>query len=116
MTYWAKQGVLLLNTCLTVEKGKAGAHIDKGWEPFTDKIIEVLAKRGYCVFMLWGKQAQRKRELIEKNTEAGTNLILEASHPSPYSADKGFFGCGHFKKANLWLWQWGQGTIDWEIV
>lgn len=115
LTRWAKQGVLLLNPVLTVEQGKAGSHVGKGWECLTDKLIEAVAKDGKpTVFMLWGKHAQAKKELIEK--EAGAHLILESNHPSPLSATKGpvpFIGNNHFKKANEWLMEHHEAPIDW---
>ena len=108
----AEQGVLLLNTCLTVEEGKAGAHSKKGWEQFTNKIIEVLSeKRENLVFLLWGNHARGKRDLI--NDEK--HFVLEAPHPSPFSAYSGFFGCKHFSKTNMYLTQQGQDEIDWTL-
>ncbi len=115
LTRWAKQGVLLLNPILTVEKGKAGSHAGKGWEVLTDKLIEAIAKDGKpTVFMLWGKYAQAKKALIEKYP--GEHLILESNHPSPLSATKGpvpFIGNDHFIEANEWLKAHGIRPIDW---
>lgn len=107
---WAKQGVLLLNTVLTVRRGIANSHKDKGWEILTRKIIEILGKREKpVVFMLWGSYAQSYSSLIEKQ-----HLILKAPHPSPLSAYRGFFGCKHFSKCNDFLLKNNEGTINWE--
>ena len=104
---WARQGVLLLNTVLTVEQGQAGTHIGLGWEEITDTIISHLGARDQpIVFMLWGAQAQKKRAL----TTNPKHLILEAPHPSPLSAHRGFLGCGHFGKADAFL---RERRIDW---
>ena len=109
---WAKQGVLLLNATLTVEAGRAGSHQNKGWEIFTDRVIHLLnEERESLVFMLWGSFAQRKGAFI--NTEK--HLVLKAPHPSPFSADRGFFGCAHFSKANSYLKEKGKGEIDWRL-
>lgn len=109
LTPWAEQGVLLLNTALTVERGKPNSHQGKGWEIFTDRVISHLnnRKRG-MVFMLWGRNAYAKKQLIT----APQHLILTAAHPSPLSAYNGFFGCGHFSKANKFLSE-QQRTIEW---
>lgn len=110
LTNWAKQGVLLLNRCLTVRKGEAGSHQDKGWEQFTDAIIKKLnEKRKPIVYMLWGKKAQELEEMIDPR-----HLILKAAHPSPFSANNGFFGCKHFSKANEFLKQEYGKKIHWE--
>ncbi|AVK77452.1 Uracil-DNA glycosylase [Pandoravirus macleodensis] len=108
---WARQGVLLLNTCLTVEAGQPGSHVGRGWEPFTDAIITAVSKRSAhpVVFMLWGHHAQSKRKLIDQNR----HKILEASHPSPKSAADGFFGCRHFTQANDFLVKHRRPKIDW---
>jgi uracil-DNA glycosylase len=107
---WARQGVLLLNTTLTVEKGKPGSHQGQGWEDFTDDIIRQINELVRpIVFMLWGAHAQKKAEMIDDEK----HLILTAPHPSPFSARKGFFGCRHFSKANAFLKQSGQSEIDW---
>ena len=109
---WAKQGVLLLNATLTVEAGRAGSHQNKGWEIFTDRVIHLLnEERERLVFMLWGSFAQKKGAFI--NTEK--HLVLKAPHPSPFSADRGFFGCAHFSKANSYLKANGKGEIDWRL-
>jgi uracil-DNA glycosylase len=109
---WAKQGVLLLNSVLTVEEGKAGSHANKGWEEFTDRIIAELATRkSNLVFMLWGSYAQRKAE----NIDPTKHLLLKAPHPSPLSAHRGFIGCKHFSQANHYLCEHGDAPIDWTI-
>lgn len=100
LTPWARQGVLLLNAVLTVEEGKPNSHKGKGWEQFTDAVIKHLNERERgMVFMLWGRNAQEKRPLITGRQ----HLVLTAAHPSPLSANHGFFGCGHFSKANKFL-------------
>ncbi len=109
LTQWCAQGVLLLNTVLTVEKASPGSHRAKGWERFTDAIISKLNDRETpIVFMLWGKNAIEKKRLITSNK----HLVLTAAHPSPYSAHSGFFGCRHFSKANNFL----ENKINWQIV
>ena len=106
---WARQGVLLLNTVLTVRRGQANSHKDKGWEILTRKIIELLGKREKpIVFLLWGSYAQSYADLIGKQ-----HLILKAPHPSPLSAYRGFFGCRHFSKCNEFLVKNGENPIDW---
>ena len=109
---WAKQGVLLLNAVLTVEKDKPASHRGKGWEQFTDKIIEEIDKKEEpVVFMLWGNFAKSKEALL-KNPN---HLVLTSAHPSPFSARKGFFGNNHFIKANEYLTEHGLEPIDWQI-
>ena len=108
---WANQGVLLLNTVLTVEKGKAGSHQKKGWEKFTDKVIKILNDRENIVFLLWGSPAQKKAKNVDKNK----HLILKSVHPSPLSAHRGFFGQHHFSKCNEYLKTIGKKPIDWSI-
>lgn len=109
---WAKQGVLLLNTSLTVRAGAAGSHRGKGWEIFTDSIIQRLnARTEPIVFLLWGNPAKAKQRLITNRH----HLVLTAAHPSPLSAHRGFFGCRHFSRANAFLNSTGQGEIDWQI-
>ena len=109
---WARQGVLLLNASLTVRDGEANSHKGKGWERLTDRITELLNERKKpVIFMLWGNDAKRKTELIT----APQHLILTAAHPSPLSASRGFFGCGHFKKANNMLAAMNKAPIDWQI-
>ncbi len=110
LSRWAKQGVLLLNATLTVEAHKAGSHQNKGWEEFTDKVIEILSKKKEnLVFMLWGSYAQKKGSVID----AKKHLILKAVHPSPLSAYRGFFGSKHFSQANNYLISKGIEPIDW---
>jgi len=107
---WAGQGVLLLNAVLTVAAGQAGAHQNKGWETFTDRIVGVLnAEREHLVFMLWGAYAQRKGAMVDRQR----HLVLTAPHPSPLSAHRGFFGCRHFSRANAYLEAHGYAPIDW---
>ncbi|MCM3759998.1 uracil-DNA glycosylase [Alkalihalobacillus oceani] len=109
---WAKQGVLLLNTVLTVRKGEAGSHRGKGWERFTDAVIEALNERERpVIFVLWGRHAQEKKELITNSR----HYILEAPHPSPFSANRGFFGSRPFSKINQLLEKMGEKGIDWEL-
>ena len=109
---WAKQGVLLLNTVLTVREGEAHSHRGKGWEIFTDQVIHLLNKREEpIVFILWGKPAQSKIPYIDTNR----HTILTSVHPSPLSANRGFFGSQPFSKANACLKQWGMKEIDWQI-
>lgn len=110
---WAEQGVLLLNTVLTVRNGEANSHHGKGWETFTDEIIRQLnLRKDPIVFMLWGNNARRKKELITNPQ----HHVLEAAHPSPLSASRGFMGCGHFKKANEILISNLRAPIDWQIT
>lgn len=109
---WAKQGVLLLNTTLTVRKAQAFSHAGKGWETFTDEVIKVISKyRAGIVFILWGKHAQKKATLIDTSK----HFILTSAHPSPLSAYNGFFGCKHFSKTNEILQNNGLETINWEL-
>jgi uracil-DNA glycosylase len=113
LTCWAKQGVLLLNSILTVRLKEAGSHQKKGWEIFTDTVIHKLSKeRTGIVFMLWGRYAQEKAKIIDNNK----HLILTAPHPSPFSAYTGFFGCNHFSKTNNFLKENGKNEIDWKII
>jgi uracil-DNA glycosylase len=110
---WARQGVLLLNTVLTVEQGQAASHARRGWEAVTDCLIHALAAaRPNLVFLLWGSHAQAKRVLLDGQT-LQAHCVLEAPHPSPLSAHRGFLGCGHFRQANDWLERHGRGGIDW---
>lgn len=109
---WAKQGVFLLNTVLTVRQGEANSHKGAGWEQFTDAAIEKLAQRtDPIVFVLWGKPAQMKRKIIERNGQQ--HAILQAPHPSPLSAHRGFFGSKPFSKINAKLVEWGKEPINW---
>ncbi|HBM51449.1 MAG TPA: uracil-DNA glycosylase, partial [Marinobacter sp.] len=106
------QGVLLLNAVLTVEQGNAGAHQAKGWETFTDKVIETINReRDDVVFLLWGSYARKKGRHIDRNR----HLVLEGPHPSPLSAYRGFFGCSHFSRANDWLLSRNRPAIDWSL-
>ena len=112
LTSWATQGVLLLNATLTVQAGRAGSHQNKGWETFTDKVIHLLnEEKQNLVFMLWGSFAQKKAHFVDSQK----HLVLKASHPSPFSADRGFFGCKHFSKANAYLKEHGQIEINWSV-
>jgi len=109
---WAENGVLLLNSVLTVEQGNAGAHQGKGWEDFTDKVIETINReRESVVFLLWGGYARKKGRHIDRSR----HLVLEGPHPSPLSAYRGFFGCRHFSKANQWLEERGQSPVNWAL-
>jgi uracil-DNA glycosylase len=115
LTPWAEQGVLMLNTCLTVRAHEANSHSNKGWEKFTQKVIDTVAKvrgRG-VVFLAWGSPAAKRVAKVDK----GKHLVLQSVHPSPLSAHKGFMTCGHFKKTNDWLAQrYGvDGVIDWDL-
>lgn len=110
LSAWAEQGVLLLNTSLTVREHQANSHKGRGWEQFTDAIIKKISDgKEKVVFFLWGANARSKKQLIDKSK----HLILECAHPSPLSAYNGFFGCGHFKKANEYLTLHGKTPIDW---
>jgi uracil-DNA glycosylase len=112
LEHWARQGVLLLNSVLTVEMGRAASHRERGWERFTDRVIaKVNAGEGPVVFMLWGSYAQRKAAFVD----ASRHLVLNAPHPSPLSAHSGFFGCRHFSKANAFLEKHGLEPIDWAL-
>jgi len=109
---WADQGVLLLNATLTVEAGRAGSHQKKGWEQFTDAVIDHLNReREGLVFVLWGSYAQKKGEFIDTKK----HLVLRGPHPSPLSAHRGFFGCRHFSKINEYLKSKGQAPLDWQL-
>ncbi len=109
---WAEQGVLLLNTVLTVEAGRAHSHAKLGWEQFTDRVIEQLNQlRSGVVFMLWGSHAQKKGSRIDRNR----HLVLTAPHPSPLSAHRGFLGCKHFSTANQYIAENGGSPIDWQV-
>jgi uracil-DNA glycosylase len=107
---WAKQGVLLLNAVLTVEASKAGSHANRGWEDLTNEVIKIVSKEADgVVFLLWGSYARKKKDLIDTKK----HLVLESAHPSPLSAYAGFFGNGHFVKANQWLKDRGKKEIKW---
>ncbi len=107
---WAQQGVLLLNATLTVEANRPGSHQNRGWETFTDAVIRKISdeKEG-IVFLLWGAYAQKKGAVIDRSK----HLVLMSAHPSPFSADRGFFGCKHFSRANAYLESKGKGRIEW---
>jgi uracil-DNA glycosylase len=112
LEHWAKQGVLLLNSVLTVEMGRAASHRERGWERFTDAVIrQVNARAAPVVFMLWGSYAQKKAAFVD----ASRHLVLKAPHPSPLSAHSGFFGCRHFSKANAFLEAKGLQPVDWAL-
>ncbi len=112
LSAWAKQGVLLLNTSLTVQLNKPNAHKKYGWNNFTDKIIELISEqKEHVVFILWGNDAKNKIKLIDTSK----HLILQAVHPSPLSANRGFFGCKHFSKTNKYLQSKNIKQIDWQL-
>lgn len=112
LTAWAKEGVLLLNTVLTVRAGAANSHKDCGWQQFTDEVIKIVSDREEpMVFMLWGANARSKKNLIDTKK----HLVLECAHPSPLSAYNGFFGCKHFSKCNDFLVKHGQAPINWQL-
>ena len=113
LTGWAEQGVLLLNSTLTVQAGQSGSHQGIGWERFTDRIVQIVNEQlEHVVFMLWGNYAKRKGE----NVDLERHLVLTASHPSPLSAHNGFFGCRHFSLANNYLSQHGKQLVNWRAV
>lgn len=110
LTHWSKQGVLLLNATLTVEAGKPGSHQDKGWEVFTDAVVDVINReKEHVVFILWGAYAGKKGATIDR----GKHLVIESPHPSPFSANRGFFGSKPFSKANEYLKKYGKDEIEW---
>ncbi len=112
LTYWAEQGVLLLNSVLTVEQALAASHQGKGWEHFTDKVISILnEKKSGLVFLLWGSYAQKKGQFIDRNK----HLVLQSPHPSPLSAHRGFLGNKHFSQTNAYLKKHGKQIIDWKV-
>jgi uracil-DNA glycosylase len=112
LEHWAKQGVLLLNACLTVREYQPASHQGQGWEEFTTAAIEKLAaERDGLVFLLWGRPAQERGKSIDRTR----HYILESPHPSPFSADRGFFGCKHFSKTNKYLTAMGKTPIDWQL-
>ncbi len=113
LTAWAKQGVFLLNTSLSVREGEPNSHAQIGWQTFTDAVITALSdKRDGLVFLLWGKFAQQKQSLIDETR----HHVLKAAHPSPFSAERGFMGCKHFSKTNEWLIKENKQPIDWKII
>jgi uracil-DNA glycosylase len=110
LTRWANQGVLLLNATLTVKASSPGSHQNKGWETFTDSVIKQISdQKTHIVFLLWGAYAQKKGEIIDRNK----HLVLMSAHPSPFSADRGFFGCKHFSNTNEYLKSKGIKEIEW---
>lgn len=112
LTAWANRGVLLLNSVLTVEQGRAGAHANRGWEGFTDAVVAALNReREGLVFLLWGAYAQRKGQLIDDHR----HYVLRSVHPSPLSVHRGFLGCGHFSAVNRYLERRSQLPIDWSL-
>jgi uracil-DNA glycosylase len=112
LTSWAEQGVLLLNSVLTVEAFKAGSHQGKGWERFTDRIVSTLnEQQENLVFMLWGSYAQKKGDHINRDK----HLVLQSAHPSPLSAHRGFLGNSHFSRTNKWLEEHGKSPVDWQL-
>ena len=112
LTKWAEQGVLLLNTVLTVQAHKANSHKDIGWEEFTDAAIRILNEQDRpIVYLLWGRNAQNKKWMLTNPK----HLVLEAPHPSPFSASRGFFGCRHFSRTNEFLKEHGIEPVDWQI-
>jgi uracil-DNA glycosylase len=112
LEHWARQGVLLLNSVLTVEEAQAASHQGKGWETFTDAVIrKVNDECDAVVFILWGAYAQRKAAFVDTSR----HLVLKSPHPSPLSAHNGFFGCHHFSKANAFLEEHGRSPIDWQL-
>ena len=112
LSHWAEQGVLLLNSVLTVEAGRAASHQGKGWERFTDKIIDLLnQEKQDIVFILWGAYAQKKGAMIDRRR----HLVLQSPHPSPLSASRGFFGNKHFSCANEYLLSHGRSAVDWQL-
>jgi len=116
LQHWADQGVLLLNSVLTVEQHQAASHRGRGWEEFTNAVIrQVAAKSEPVVFLLWGSYAQKKAAFVPSVETGGTHLVLQAPHPSPLSAHNGFFGCKHFSRANRFLEERGLAPIDWAL-
>ena len=119
LLHWAEQGVLLLNTCLTVEQGLPGSHAGHGWETFADDLVQAVLRRpAPVVFMLWGAQAQARKPLFEPAQNAGQCLVLCANHPSPLSARRPpvpFIGCQHFRVANDFLARQGLAPVDWAV-
>lgn len=112
LLHWAKQGVLMLNTVLTVEQGQAASHRGKGWEKFTDRVIQLLNDRDRpIIFVLWGSHAQAKASMIDLSK----HYIVQAPHPSPLSAHRGFFGSKPYSKINNKLLEWGEQEIDWQV-
>lgn len=116
LTHWAEQGVLLLNSVLTVEMGQAASHQGKGWEAFTDAVIRLVAEQPRpIVFILWGSYAQKKAAFVRDVNQGGRHLVLKSVHPSPLSAHNGFFGSRPFSRANAFLAEQGEAPIDWTL-
>ncbi|MDB5709073.1 MAG: ung [Sphingomonas bacterium] len=116
LEHWARQGVLLLNSVLTVENGRAASHRERGWEKFTDAVIRLVAARpDPVVFILWGSYAQKKAAFVEEVARGGRHLVLKAPHPSPLSAHAGFFGSKPFSQTNAFLEGHGSAPIDWQL-
>ena len=116
LEHWAEQGVLLLNSVLTVESGMAASHRGRGWEKFTDAVIRLVAEKDQpVVFLLWGSYAQKKAAFVESVEQGGRHCVLKSVHPSPLSAHRGFLGCQHFSKANAFLEAQGLEPIGWAL-
>ena len=116
LEHWARQGVLLLNSVLTVEMGLAASHQGRGWERFTDAVVRLVnTKTEPVVLLLWGSHAQKKAAAVDSIDRGGRHLVLKAPHPSPLSAHTGFFGCRHFSRANAFLEEAGHAPIDWRL-
>jgi len=116
LTHWAEQGVLLLNSVLTVEMGKAASHQKRGWEQFTDAVIELVARQERpVVFILWGAYAQKKAAFVKDTSQGGRHLVIRSAHPSPLSAHNGFLGSRPFSRANAFLMEHGETPIDWRL-
>lgn len=117
LTDWARQGVLLLNATLTVRDGQPKSHYGKGWERFTDAVVDLLYRReDPIVFVLWGRSAKEKCQSVIASGGPSAHVVLMAAHPSPFSAHDGFFGCRHFSQINEYLAKWGKTPIDWKIT
>lgn len=116
LTHWAEQGVLLLNSVLTVEMGQAASHQGRGWEKFTDAVIDLVARQERpIVFILWGSYAQKKAAFVKDVSQGGRHLVIKSAHPSPLSAHNGFFGSRPFSRANAFLREHGEKPIDWRL-
>lgn len=116
LTHWAEQGVLLLNSVLTVEMGRAASHQGRGWEKFTDAVIELVARQERpIVFILWGAYAQKKAAFVKDVSQGGRHLVIRSAHPSPLSAHNGFLGSRPFSRANAFLKEHGETPIDWSL-
>ncbi|MDQ4419216.1 uracil-DNA glycosylase [Sphingobium sp. DEHP117] len=116
LTHWAEQGVLLLNSVLTVEMGQAASHQGRGWEKFTDEVIALVARQERpIVFILWGAYAQKKAAFVKDVSQGGRHLVIRSAHPSPLSAHNGFFGSRPFSRANAFLREHGEQPIDWKL-